>query len=107
MADKEVKAFPREYPDCPNCGSEVTVTDLVLQSMREQGIASEHLQGWIMSGQVQMTPDKPALSMPIIMWAGDICYDCGTLYAKSVAVVKGMIQANAPQGYVPPNIGRG
>lgn len=107
MADKETKAFPKEYPQCPNCGSETTVTDIVLQDMRDKGIASEKLQGWIMSGQIKMMPDKPALSMPVILWAGDICYECGTIYAKSVAVTVGMVSTSIPTGYVPPNIGQG
>ena len=105
--EKPIEPFPKEYPQCPNCGSEVTVTSIILADMRKKGIASDQLQGWIQSGQVRMTPDKPALSIPVIMWSGDICYDCGTLYAKSVVVAKGMVQVKAPPGYTPPPIGRG
>ncbi len=88
MGDNNSKEadFPKVFPQCPNCGSEETITKKVIVGMIADGRATKTLRGWIDAKVSAMSPDKPHFTSPALRTIFDVCYDCGIYYCKEVDV---------------------
>ena len=97
--------FPKVFTQCPNCGSERRISQMVADGLIEEGRATEKLKAWMFGQNSVITPDKPHFTAPIIQWLLDICYDCGTVYCIQVTVGTAMPEQKSGGPNV--SIGRG
>lgn len=78
--ETEIK-WPIDFPKCPNCGCEMTVTWLACRELIEKGIIKE---GEFVSQRKLITPLVGAasvtLTMPALVTHYDICAKCGLDY---------------------------
>ena len=90
--------FPKVFTQCPNCGSEQRISQMIADDLIAEGRATPKLRAWLFAHGSIIQPDKPSFSAPIVKWALYICYNCGTLYCIQVDVGTAMKQAGPPPG---------
>jgi len=111
MAELE---FPLVFDQCPNCGSERRIVEILLEKEREQGRINKDAKATVMiqnTAIVDPTRAGMALTIPVLLTFYDICADCGTLYCVLAQLQKAMPQmapGKQPPGFLfPPGNPRG
>ena len=97
--------FPKVFSQCPNCGSEHKIGQMIANGLIEEGRATPKMKGWLFGHNSVIQPDKPHFSAPVVKWLIDICFDCGTLYCVQVDV--GTAMPEQKQGGPDMHLGRG
>ena len=88
MGDNNSKEadFPKVFPQCPNCGSEHKIGQMIANGLIEEGRATPKMKAWLFGHNSVIQPDKPHFTAPVVKWLLDICFDCGTVYCVQVDV---------------------
>ena len=79
--------FPKEFSQCPSCGSTDRVANHVLQQLKDAKKAGPNMIAFIYKTQsLIMDQTKNQLSAPLVKAFYDICVECGTYYCIHVEV---------------------
>ena len=106
------KNFHKEFPTCPNCGSDQRFCEQLGMEAKEKGQARKEWTFYYETrkGLVMDTVNQPNLlvgtTLPGFLIHMDICMDCGTFYAIFIARIEGQTKAVSmpkPGGGLAPN----
>ena len=101
MADE--LTFPRTFNACPVCQSKRGCAGMVAEAEQKAHRMSENING--AAGMIQnviMDPNRPIVfSVKLLSSFLEVCYDCGTVYAKHVTVSDQKMDIKPPNGNNP------
>lgn len=96
---QEKPEFPKEFNQCPNCGSTRRIANEVLQTEKDKEKIREQVKAFMFQTQCLIVDQTKAwLSAPMILAWYDVCVDCGTFYCIHANVKTAMPQMGKPKG---------
>ncbi len=102
------KDFTRQFDQCPNCGSTDRFLEQLGKEIKERGLAREEwgmfldVKQGIVIDQAKEAAIPIGSSLPGFDYKTDICMDCGSIYAVSIARIE-VKKSIAPNPQIPPN----
>jgi hypothetical protein len=90
--------YPKKFPKCPNCGSEVRVIESEAKEEMAKGNIKVVTRATCMVTETAVFDPTSLIvaprEVPMIRAFYDICADCGTLYC--IGLEKGAVRAEPP-----------
>ena len=112
MIEPELK-FPIDFKECPNCGSNRRIAEIVTNEEIEKGNLKPGQRTPFIAAKALVfdpktlkiiTPNKEVL---ILLGFFDACADCGTIYCLQATKNIGTVEMGPSSGEMPPGFGRG
>ncbi len=91
--ENELGKYPKNYPNCPCCGSTERQAGNIIKKQKEEGKAGPNIIAFVHRYDSTIADmSRVLLTVPILSNFMDICEECGTMYSIHSELNQGQIK---------------